>query len=63
MNAIKYSTGNGEIFVSLERKESNVQICVANESDEFTSEELTSLFERFYKKRSIKNECSGRFGA
>ncbi|MFJ8087892.1 ATP-binding protein [Lysinibacillus sp. NPDC095746] len=50
MNAIKYSTGNGEIFVSLERKESNVQICVANESDEFTSEELTSLFERFYKK-------------
>lgn len=50
MNAIKYSTGNGEIFVSLERKESNVQICVANDSDEFTSEELTSLFERFYKK-------------
>lgn len=50
MNAIKYSTGNGKIFVSLERKERNVQICVANESDEFTSEELTSLFERFYKK-------------
>lgn len=50
MNAIKYCTGDGEIFVSLERKQSNVQICVANESDEFTSEELTSLFERFYKK-------------
>jgi len=50
MNAIKYSTGDGEIFVSLERKESNVQICVANESNEFTSEELMSLFERFYKK-------------
>lgn len=50
MNAIKYSTGNGKIFVSLERNERNVQICVANESDEFTSEELTSLFERFYKK-------------
>ncbi|MGE7695116.1 HAMP domain-containing sensor histidine kinase [Lysinibacillus sp. NPDC094177] len=50
MNAIKYSTGDGEIFVSLERKEGNVQICVANESNEFTSEELTSLFDRFYKK-------------
>jgi len=50
MNAIKYSTGDGEIFVSLERKESNVQICVANESNEFTSDELRSLFERFYKK-------------
>ncbi|TQR35390.1 HAMP domain-containing histidine kinase [Lysinibacillus sphaericus] len=50
MNAIKYSKGDGEIFVSLERKESFVQICVANESNEFTSEELMSLFERFYKK-------------
>lgn len=50
MNAIKYCTGDGEIFVSLERKESNVQICVANKSDEFTSEELMSLFDRFYKK-------------
>lgn len=50
MNAIKYSTGGGEIFVSLERKEDHVQICFANESNEFTSEELMSLFERFYKK-------------
>ncbi|WP_223553045.1 sensor histidine kinase [Lysinibacillus sphaericus] len=50
MNAIKYSTGDGKIFVSLERQEGNVQICVANESDEFTSEELMNLFERFYKK-------------
>ncbi|MGE7908773.1 ATP-binding protein [Lysinibacillus xylanilyticus] len=50
MNAIKYSTGDGEIFVSLEKKEGNVQICVANESNEFTSEELMSLFDRFYKK-------------
>lgn len=50
VNAIKYSTGDGEIFVSLDRKERYVQICVANESNEFTSAELTSLFERFYKK-------------
>ncbi|MEX3744230.1 sensor histidine kinase [Lysinibacillus xylanilyticus] len=50
MNAIKYSTGDGKIFVSLERQEGNVRICVANESDEFTSEELMNLFERFYKK-------------
>lgn len=50
MNAIKYSTGDGEIFISLEGKEGNIQICVANKSDEFTSEELMSLFDRFYKK-------------
>nr|WP_156304569.1 HAMP domain-containing sensor histidine kinase [Lysinibacillus sp. FJAT-14745] len=50
INAVKYSTGNGKIFVSLERKEGNIHISVANESDEFTSEELMNLFERFYKK-------------
>lgn len=50
MNAIKYSIGEGKIFISLERNEGNVQICVANESNEFTSEELMNLFERFYKK-------------
>ncbi|MFJ7887826.1 ATP-binding protein [Lysinibacillus xylanilyticus] len=62
MNAIKYSTGDGEIFVSLEKKEGNVQICVANESNEFTSEELMSLFDRFYKKdqsRTSVGEGSG----
>ncbi|MFJ7731235.1 ATP-binding protein [Lysinibacillus sp. NPDC097231] len=50
MNAIKYSTGNGKIEVSLGRKAGNVHISVANKSDEFTSEELMNLFERFYKK-------------
>lgn len=62
MNAIKYSSGNGQILVSLERKGSHVIIGIANESDEFTSEELVNLFERFYKKdqsRTNVKEGSG----
>ncbi|MGE7114403.1 sensor histidine kinase [Lysinibacillus sp. NPDC047702] len=62
MNAIKYSSGNGQILVSLERKGSRVIIGIANESDEFTSEELVNLFERFYKKdqsRTNVKEGSG----
>lgn len=60
MNAIKYSSGNGQILVSLEKKEGHVIIAIANESDEFTSEELVNLFERFYKKdQSRTNVAEG----
>ncbi len=62
MNAIKYSKDNGEIKVSLQRQRRNIQITVANHSEEFTKEELGNLFERFYKKdqsRSRVTEGSG----
>ena len=50
INAINYSTAEGKIMVSLEGQAHHVRICVANQSDAFTSVELASLFERFYKK-------------
>jgi len=62
MNAIKYSKDDGEIKVSLQRQRRNIQITVANHSEEFTKEELGNLFERFYKKdqsRSRVTEGSG----
>ncbi|HWI47309.1 MAG TPA: HAMP domain-containing sensor histidine kinase [Rummeliibacillus sp.] len=62
INAIKYSTGDGKIFVSLERKEVNFRICIANESAEFTSEELMSLFERFYKKDQSRTSVADGSG-
>lgn len=58
MNAIKYSLGNSQILVSFERKESQVIISIANESDEFTSEELVNLFERFYKKDQSRTKVA-----
>lgn len=62
MNAIKYSQDDGEIKVFLQRQRRNIQITVANHSEEFTKEELENLFERFYKKdqsRSRVTEGSG----
>ena len=62
MNAIKYSKDDGEIKVSLQRQRRDIQIVIANHSEEFTREELASLFERFYKKdqsRSRATEGSG----
>ncbi|MEH7189799.1 HAMP domain-containing sensor histidine kinase [Bacillus toyonensis] len=62
MNAIKYSKDDGEIKVSLQRQRKDIQIVIANHSEEFTREELGNLFERFYKKdqsRSRVTEGSG----
>ncbi len=62
MNAIKYSKDDGKIKVSLQRQRRDIQIVIANHSEEFTREELASLFERFYKKdqsRSRVTEGSG----
>jgi len=62
MNAIKYSKDEGEIIVSFQRERRNIRISIANESEEFTKEELENLFERFYKKdqsRSRVSEGSG----
>ncbi|EJS70817.1 sensor histidine kinase [Bacillus cereus] len=62
MNAIKYSKDDGEIKVSLQRQRRDIQIVIANHSEEFTREELANLFERFYKKdqsRSRVTEGSG----
>lgn len=62
INAINYSTAEGKIMVSLEGQANHVRICVANQSDAFTSVELASLFERFYKKdqsRTNVTEGSG----
>ncbi|MGG3524009.1 two-component sensor histidine kinase [Bacillus pseudomycoides] len=62
MNAIKYSKDEGEIKISLQRQQDNIQISVANQSEEFTRQELKNLFERFYKKdqsRSRVSEGSG----
>ncbi|MGX5587953.1 two-component sensor histidine kinase [Bacillus thuringiensis] len=62
INAIKYSKDDGEIKVSLQRQRRDIQIVIANHSEEFTREELANLFERFYKKdqsRSRVTEGSG----
>ena len=56
MNAIKYSKDDGEIKVSLQRQRRDIQIVIANHSEEFTREELASLFERFIRKINLEVE-------
>ncbi|WP_423791718.1 ATP-binding protein [Lysinibacillus fusiformis] len=58
INAINYSADDGKIMVSLEGQDDHMRICVANQSDAFTTEELDSLFERFYKKDQARTNVT-----
>lgn len=59
MNAINYSKDNGDIQVSLRKYQHHLEISIANQSDEFTKEELENLFERFYKKDYSRSKVTG----
>jgi signal transduction histidine kinase len=49
-NAVKFTEQNGEITVSVERKlGGNVIISIKNTGEGIDSEEITRIFERFYK--------------
>ena len=58
-NALKYSE-KGEVRVELSgaRKHSCL-LCVSNPCDEFTEEELHSIFRRFYRKDAARTERTG----
>src|SRR5699024_7894768 len=62
MNAINYSKDNGDIQVSLRKYQHYLEISIANQSDEFTKEELENLFERFYKKDYSRSKVTGNSG-
>lgn len=62
MNAINYSKDNGDIQVSLKDYQHHLEISIANQSDEFTKEELENLFERFYKKDDSRSKVTGGSG-
>lgn len=62
MNAINYSKDNEDIQVSLRKYQHHLEISIANQSDEFTKEDLENLFERFYKKDYSRSRVTGGSG-
>ncbi|MDR7002149.1 HAMP domain-containing sensor histidine kinase [Neobacillus niacini] len=48
-NAIKYSTSPGNIHVKMVKSKQSVQISVANPCESLSEEEVTRLFDRFYR--------------
>ena len=58
-NAIKYGAAGGTITLSLEKTDRQVRLVVSNPGDPIPPEQLSHLFERFYRADSSRGEQSG----
>lgn len=62
-NALKYSDENGHIQLTLEKKGKHVQLTVSNTTqDKLNKEQLTHLFDRFYRMDASRNSETGGYG-
>ena len=62
-NALKYSDENGRIQLTLEKKGKHVQLTVSNTTqDKLNKEQLTHLFDRFYRMDASRNSETGGYG-
>ena len=62
-NAVKYASPEGEITVALHKQGRHVQLAVANPTGEtMTKEDLSRLFDRFYRTDRSRNSETGGHG-
>lgn len=58
-NAVKYSSDNGSIDVSLKKASNGVELETKNTVDSVTQEQADKMFDRFYRADSSRSEKSG----
>ena len=61
-NAVKYSSENGNITLTLKKKGKKIFLEVYNDADDLPQGKLDVLFERFYRLDSSRNSCTGGSG-
>ncbi|SHI05819.1 sensor histidine kinase [Clostridium grantii] len=61
-NAIKYSTDNSEIEITLKKRGRQSIISVSNKTKDIKKGNLDILFDRFYRTDSSRNSKTGGFG-
>ena len=61
-NAMKYSSENGRIVLSLKQKGRKYQLSLWNTVDEIPTGDLSRLFERFYRLDSSRSSATGGSG-
>ena len=58
-NAVKYGAEGGTITLTLEKTDRQARLTVANPGEPIPAEQLTRLFERFYRADASRGEKSG----
>jgi len=58
-NAVKYAPNSFEIFVDAEHKDGNTKISVSDLGDGIAPEDLTHLFDRYFRLAQDNNKTSG----
>lgn len=61
-NAVKYSSGNGNITLTLKKKGKKILLEVYNDADDLPHGKLDVLFERFYRLDNSRNSSTGGAG-
>ena len=61
-NAIKYSDDGGRITLTLEKQKNNIRLCIFNTTQSISRENLTYLFDRFYRTDQSRNSQTGGYG-
>lgn len=61
-NAIKYSDNNGKIEIALSKQKNCIKLSVFNTCDYVSKENLTNLFDRFYRTDKSRNSQTGGYG-
>lgn len=62
MNAIRYSLKPGEIKVFLKKEENFALVIIENECDKLTEEDLSKIFDRFYRLEKSRSSDTGGSG-
>lgn len=61
-NAISHSVGSGDVTVGFHRKKGKPTLTVSNMGEYIPPEELSRLFDRFYRTDKSRNSSTGGFG-
>lgn len=61
-NAMKYSEEGGRITLTLEKKRNTVRLSVFNTTESIQKEQLSHLFDRFYRADKARNSKTGGYG-
>ena len=61
-NAIKYSTGDGNIVLEINKKNGHITIDAVNSAKGLSKENAEHLFDRFYRADESRNSETGGHG-